>query len=379
MRCNKCGKELVEGSEFCSYCGSKINNEDTLSDKKYIDKNKILKPKEKICGLTLVIIIIIIIVCSIYIVITKDNKNINNNSSEDEYIQPNNITKKDIDNTFTKYLSNYEWVKENIYIKKDYFGEDVPVYAKQNVSIAKANDYVRIAIIEYEQTFTKNCKVLVYKDGNIQIKDLQNSRNTYILDTEKNTLYQYFQDMSSIGYNIYFVTENGVEKICYISAHYTGVTDEGDMILEDFKKDGASITESEFNNIKQQYINENLSEDEIFNNIDYLIGNEDILNFNVSEEMLLKAVSDNLEVYKASKRVGEVIEEQSTVTYIDSIDNYYIFRMDLKYYPATSLYYETDTSTVKEMQIFVLYDNARREFKIYNNYTDIQNDLYSLR
>lgn len=329
--------------------------------------------------MTLVIIIIIIIVCSIYIVITKDNKNINNNSSEDEYIQPNNITKKDIDNTFTKYLSNYEWVKENIYIKKDYFGEDVPAYAKQNVSIAKANDYVRIAIIEYEQTFTKNCKVLVYKDGNIQIKDLQNSRNTYILDTEKNILYQYFQDMSSIGYNIYFVTENGVEKICYISAHYTGVTDEGDMILEDFKKDGASITESEFNNIKQQYINENLSEDEIFNNIDYLIGNEDILNFNVSEEMLLKAVSDNLEVYKASKGVGEVIEEQSTVTYIDSKDNYYIFRMDLKYYPATSLYYETDTSTVKEMQIFVLYDNARREFKIYNNYTDVQNDLYSLK
>lgn len=329
--------------------------------------------------MTLVIIIIIIIVCSIYIVITKDNKNINNNSSEDEYIQPNNITKKDIDNTFTKYLSNYEWVKENIYIKKDYFGEDVPVYAKQNVSIAKANDYVRIAIIEYEQTFTKNCKVLVYKDGNIQIKDLQNSRDVYILDTEKNILYQYFQDMSSIGYNIYFVTENGVEKICYISAHYTGVTDEGDMILEDFKKDGVSITESEFNNIKQQYINENLSEDEIFNNIDYLIGNEDILNFNVSEEMLLKAVSDNLEVYKASKGVGEVIEEQSTVTYIDSIDNYYIFRMDLKYYPATSLYYETDTSTVKEMQIFVLYDNARREFKIYNNYTDVQNDLYSLR
>lgn len=253
-------------------------------------ENKTINLKEKLGGLILVIIIVtLIIASSVYIVITNNNKS-NNNFSEKEYIQQNSVTKEDIENVFMQNLSDEEWVKENLYIKKDYFGDEVPVYAKQNVSIAKANDYVRIALIEYEQPYTRNGKVLIYKDGNIQVQDLQNSRDGYLLDTEKNILYQYFQDMSSIGYSIYSISDNGAEKICYISAHYTGLTDEGNMILDDYKKDDVSITEEEFNNIKQQYINENINEDEIFENIDYLIRNEDISNnySNIPEDEILK-------------------------------------------------------------------------------------------
>ena len=381
MRCTNCKKEVIEGSEFCSHCGSKINNEDNMTNRKNTNGEENSKSKRKFYGLILAIIIVILIILgSIYIVTTNKKGSNNDNSSQNEYIQQNSITKEEIENLFIRNLSDEEWVKENLFIKKDYFGDDVTVYTKQNVSIAKANDYVRIAVIEYEQPFTRNCKVLTYKDGNIQINDLQNSRDGYILDTEKNILYQYFQDMGSIGYNIYLVTENGVEKICYISAHYTGLTDEGDMILEDFKKDDVSITESEFDNIKKQYINENLSEDEIFESINHLFEDEDILDTNINEDTLLRVVSDTMEYYKLRWHIGEVIEDKSTVTYINTWRNRYIFKMDLTYYPAeignNSSFY-TDTTQMRQMQIYVLYDNEIGDFKIYQSYTDVQNDLYS--
>ncbi len=347
-------------------------------------ENKIPNLREKLDGLILVIIIVILIIASaVYIVITNNSKNNNiNNNALNKNIEENNITKEDIENTFTKYLSNEEWVKENLYIKKDYFGDEVAVYAKQDVSIATANDYVRIAIIEYEQSYTRNGKVLIYKDGNIQVQDLQNSRDGYLLDTEKNILYQYFQHMGEIRYTIYSINENGAEKVCSLSAHETGVTDNGEMILEDYKKDDVSITEEEFNNIKQQYINENLNEDEIFENINYLFEDEDILDMNLQEATLLTLVSDYVEGrYKLSKGVGEVIEDESTVTYINSEGNYYIFRLDLKYYPAgwdMNVEFRTDTSQKKEMQIFVLVNNETGKAEIYDNYTDAQNALYAL-
>ena len=333
-------------------------------------------------GLILVIIIVILIIASaVYIVITNNSKNNNiNNNALNKNIEENNITKEDIENTFTKYLSNEEWVKENLYIRKDYFGDEVAVYANQDISIAKANDYVRIAIIEYEQLYTRNAKVLIYKDGNIQVQDLQNSRDGYLLDTEKNILYQYFQHMGEIRYTIYSINENGAEKICCLSAHETGVADNGDMILEDFKKDDVSITEEEFNNIKQQYINENLSEDGIFENINHLFENEDILDMNLQEATLLTFVSDKMEYQKYMWHIGEVIEEQSTVTYLNSWENRYIFRMDLTYYPAEmdrDMHYYTDDTQIGQIQIYVLYDNETGKFIIYRNYTDAQNDLYS--
>ena len=313
-------------------------------------ENKMLSLREKLYGLILVIIIVILIIVSaVYIVITNKNNGNNDKYSQNEYIQQNSVTREDIENTFTKYLSNEEWVKENLYIKKDYFGDEVPVYAKQDISIATANDYVRIAIIEYEQSYTRNGKVLIYKDGNIQVQDLQNSRDGYLLDTEKNILYQYFQHTGAIRYTIYSINENGAEKICCLSAHETA--DNGEMILEDYKKDDVSITEEEFNNIKQQYINENLNEDEIFENVNYLFEDEDILDMNLQEATLLTLVSDYVEGrYKLSKGVGEVIEDESTVTYINSEENYYVFRLDLKYYPAgwdMNMEFRTDTSQKK--------------------------------
>lgn len=49
MYCSKCGKEVVEGSEFCSYCGAKLNNnERNFLEKEHINREQNSIPKRKI-------------------------------------------------------------------------------------------------------------------------------------------------------------------------------------------------------------------------------------------------------------------------------------------------------------------------------------------
>ena len=93
MYCNNCGKKVVEGSEFCPYCGSKINkaNNETLGPINYkvydIGQTK-NKPKKKIGkGLIIVIICCIALIASaIYFTIIADNGSSKKSSSTNENI-----------------------------------------------------------------------------------------------------------------------------------------------------------------------------------------------------------------------------------------------------------------------------------------------------
>lgn len=93
MYCNNCGNEVVEGSEFCPYCGSKINkaNNETLGPMNYkvydIGQNNI-KPKKKIGkGLIITIICCIALIGSaIYFTIIADNGSSRKSSSTNENI-----------------------------------------------------------------------------------------------------------------------------------------------------------------------------------------------------------------------------------------------------------------------------------------------------
>lgn len=97
MYCSNCKKEVVEGSEFCPYCGSKLSSDsETLGPKNYkvydIGQTKI-KPKKRIGkGLIIVIICCIALIASaIYFTIIVDNESSRKSSSTNESIVQENI------------------------------------------------------------------------------------------------------------------------------------------------------------------------------------------------------------------------------------------------------------------------------------------------
>lgn len=97
MYCSKCGKEVVEDSEFCPYCGSKLSSDsETLGPinyKVYDVGQTNIKPKKKIGkGLIITIICCIALIGSaIYFTIIVDNGSSRKSSSKDESIVQGNI------------------------------------------------------------------------------------------------------------------------------------------------------------------------------------------------------------------------------------------------------------------------------------------------
>ncbi len=97
MICNNCRKKVVEGSEFCPYCGSKLSSDsETLGPinyKVYDVGQTNIKPKKRIGkGLIIVIICCIALIASaIYFTIIADNGNSKKSSSTDESIVQGNI------------------------------------------------------------------------------------------------------------------------------------------------------------------------------------------------------------------------------------------------------------------------------------------------
>ena len=97
MYCKNCKKEVVEGSEFCPYCGNKLSSDsETLGPMNYkvydIGQTNI-KPKKKIGkGLIITIICCIALIGSaIYFTIIVDNGSSRKSSSKDESIVQGNI------------------------------------------------------------------------------------------------------------------------------------------------------------------------------------------------------------------------------------------------------------------------------------------------
>ena len=75
MHCTNCKKEVVEGSEFCPYCGTKLNNEVKTLDKTTEEVEQKIKQKKKIGkGLIIVIICCIALITSaVYFTVIIDN------------------------------------------------------------------------------------------------------------------------------------------------------------------------------------------------------------------------------------------------------------------------------------------------------------------
>ena len=97
MYCNNCKKEVVEGSEFCPYCGNKLSSDsetlDPMNYKVYDIGQTSIKPKKRIGkGLIIAIICCIALIGSaIYFTIIVDNGSSKKSSSTNENIVQGNI------------------------------------------------------------------------------------------------------------------------------------------------------------------------------------------------------------------------------------------------------------------------------------------------
>ena len=71
MKCKKCRKKLIEGSNFCTYCGTEVEkNLDVKDTKQKEEKNVLNRKKKKL----MLIVIIGIIILSVTLLIFLNNR-----------------------------------------------------------------------------------------------------------------------------------------------------------------------------------------------------------------------------------------------------------------------------------------------------------------
>lgn len=126
MKCKKCRKKLIEGSNFCTYCGTEVEKNLDVKDTKQKEEKNVLNRKKK--KLMLIVIIGIIILSVTLLIFLNNRKTIeemqnSDNSKKETYVK-NKIglfKSEDIidekyndknDLIYCKYRSNNE-VKEN--------------------------------------------------------------------------------------------------------------------------------------------------------------------------------------------------------------------------------------------------------------------------
>lgn len=260
MKCSKCEKDIPNESGFCPYCGKKI-----------IDK------KEKEISLRTLLVLIIIVVLVAFIIGTIIYyKNVNNKTTVSEDNEMNyvveektsnseNIRKTNTEvaksNIFEKYLKDEEWVKENLYVYED----GIQSYSsKQTVGFVQLSDTIGIANVKSDNIIgTGKLSILTAKDNEIEISYLDeyagdgtyDTTINYIVDTNKKVVLSYYSYRGVETFNIYQLNNDVIEKIGTL-----------ENLGESYSYNNKDITGTEFNEIKNKYIDEDLIEKEMESN-----------------------------------------------------------------------------------------------------------------
>ena len=282
MICKKCKKEIVEGSEFCSYCGCKINNEDTVTNRKNT-KGKQNSKRKFYCLILAIIIVILIILASIYILISNKKDINNDNSSQNEYIQQNSITQENVENTteivelgniklitttdnstkknsLIEYLQDEEWVQDNLILKKNVFGDAIVSDDQQAIKYNIINDKMIITYTRYQGSGDgMRCSILTFNDGKVNITRFEEGTNRYtdyVINKEKNILYTYYTFMGYTLYQIFGINEDSIGIIGYLEMDDYIEPESGNRILK-YRFNEEEINKLKYEELKNQYIVEN--------------------------------------------------------------------------------------------------------------------------
>ena len=133
---------------------------------------------------------------------------LNKAENEDEII--------DVNLSVMDKLSNSEWVKENLTMNQDCFGEIIT--ANQKLSFEKIEDDLVVvqAYCEEENNLGTQIFLVGYKNGKVKIMKMPiaNPKTTgYELDIENKVLLEMWGNLTDISYSYHKLTNLGIEEI----------------------------------------------------------------------------------------------------------------------------------------------------------------------
>lgn len=207
-----------------------------------------------------------------YNIQNETNENVNNNSIQSNEII-NNTTQNTVTDTpvivksanelYKENLLNKDWVKENLYIKTDCFGNKINEDETQKAKYIKMYDetFSNPVVLIYTECESKNsnqCYVLTYNNGEILVnsineKPTHNSHVIYKVNGRNKILYKGTTYSDYEEYEIYNITDTGLEKIYSIKKQYKKVN--SNTVIEYYSNE-TKINENQYTSIKNQYVQE---------------------------------------------------------------------------------------------------------------------------
>lgn len=233
-----------------------------------------MEDKKKIKIIILVIFVLLVIVLILFSTFNKSNKNVVNNTQSNIENKTTNSTvnnsstsnltekEKEINGVIVNNLLDYEWLQNNVYIKKDCFGKEIGMDEKQDLEYIKlydkSEDNTPIILIytECEVANSNQCYILTYEDDQIKAKSMTESSNhavhtEYKVNIRQMAIYQKNMYSDGESYDIYAITQNGFNKISSIkeSKQYVNSAEQCNYYINN-----ARCTETEYNEIKDKYV-----------------------------------------------------------------------------------------------------------------------------
>lgn len=280
--CSSCKKKIPDGSEFCPYCGADLKEIPVSSNmidgknNNYIQDSKTVKqPTSK---KTIIIIIVIIGIgiavasYNVWNIYKKANNKLNsftdklNISSEKNTVkEENKINKDEVKKTYKEVLNDKDWVKKNLYISKNYFGETISSNKKQTIKYAIIDDDtftipVGIAITEYTGDGDCNrCTILTYENGKVKTKIVDTDRVSYSIDKDKKLLFAGSARMGTQRLTVYTINDKGVKKK-EVLEEIEEIDENADFYYKYYLND-EEITKSKYLKIYGDYIPEDYEDD----------------------------------------------------------------------------------------------------------------------
>lgn len=188
MFCNKCGKEIPNESEFCPYCGNKLNEKSSKRDHK-TNKNNRESIKEEIEShkllVSTVIILILFVLIPIALVLINYNKKTKSKIDNDIIGQKSQESITNQDNETVKLYLNILANKKQFNFKIDGTG-----YKLQNVILSELNTESEIDRIEYcifdidNDNYDEMYTQIYYKNIREPIVVIFNEQDDYIYGFE---------------------------------------------------------------------------------------------------------------------------------------------------------------------------------------------------